>query len=384
MSRPEAALLAACAALVALLGGCFSSPPHKSAAVHQPSPAARVSAAVDAFVAETLAAGRTPGMSVGVMQGSEPLLLRGYGYADAENGVPATAATVYRIASISKQFVAAAVMRYVEKGELRLDDPITKYIPEFESYADAVTIHHLLTHTSGLPGGVVPRWDPEMTRHVPTDETLLRLRQTPIRSAPGERWVYNNGAYFILGALLERLSGKTYADHLRATLFEPLGMRSTVYCAEPPPIPGRAKGYVFDESRGRLPEPTMNMSVVGAGGSYCSTIGDLLQWQRALVSGRIVSPQSYSTMITAVTLNDGSTEPYGYGLGIRPVDGERGISHGGGIVSFWSYLSYYPDRDLHIAVLINSGGLPSRPFAEELGRRVFAALDADERAPVDR
>lgn len=376
-ARPEA--MRRIATFVLLLSACTAPPPPESAPARvASSAAARVSAAVDALAAETLAGGRTPGLSIGIMQGSETLLMRGYGYADAERRLPATAETRYRIASLSKQFVAAAVMQLVERGEMRVEDPVTRYVPEFAGWADGVTIHHLLTHTSGLPGGPVPPWDPEMTRQVPSDETLQRLRATPIADAPGERWVYNNSAYFILGAVLERVTKRPYPDSFRDQFFQPLGMASTVYCEEPPPVAQRAKGYVYDEDKGLLPEPTMNMSVVGAGGSFCSTVGDLLRWQRALTGGRIVTPQSYAKMTTPVTLDSGATEPYGYGLGIRPVDGERGIAHGGGIISFWSYLSYYPDRDLHIAVLINSGGLPSRPFAEELARRVFAAMDEPE------
>jgi CubicO group peptidase (beta-lactamase class C family) len=305
--------------------------------------------------------------------------MRGYGYADAEARVPATAETVYRIGSINKQFVAAAFLQLADQGKVRLDDPITKFIPEFAGYADGVTLHHLLTHTSGLPAAPSPPWDPEMTRRVPPGEVLLRLRNTPIVSPPGERWAYNNSGYFVLGTALERITGKSYPQYFQEAFFGPLRMTSTVYCDEPPPVARRARGYVFREGEGFLPEPVMNMSVVGAGGSHCSTVGDLLRWQRALIGGRIVAPRSYAAMTTPVTLNDGTVAPYGYGLGIRPVDGERGISHGGAIVSFWSYLSYYPDRDLHIAVLINSGGLPSRPFAEELARRVFAALDASDR-----
>lgn len=333
-----------------------------------------VAAAVDAFAAETLAGGRTPGLAIGIARGGETLLIRGYGFADAETRAAVTPETKFRIASISKQFVAAAFMKLVEEGKLRVDDPITKYLREFAPQGDRVTLHHLLAHTSGLAGGPEPPWERDMTRRVPADEVVRRLAEVPPRSAPGERWVYNNGAYFILGVALERITGKTYPQYLEETFFRPLGMTSTVYCDEPPPVRNRAKGYVYDEAKGLGPEPVMNMSVVGAGGSFCSTIGDLLRWQRALVSGRVVSPKSYAIMTTPVTLSSGATEPYGYGLGIRPIDGEHGISHGGGIVSFWSYLSHYPNRDLHIAVLINSGGLPSRPFAEELARRVFAAM----------
>jgi len=322
-------------------------------------------------------------MSVAVVRGGDTVALRGYGYADVENRVPATAETAYYVGSISKQFVAAAIVRLVERGRVRLDDPITRYVSGIPSGGQGVTIHHLLTHTSGLPTAQSDPWERGIRRRVTTEETIARYRGAPMESAPGERWAYNNFGYVLLGAVLERVTGTHYAEHLRVSLFRPLGMTSTVYCEQPPAVPRLARGYELSTS-GELVvrDESMNMSAVGPGGAFCSTLRDLLRWQDALTSGRVVSRASYAKMTAPVVLNDGTREPYGYALGLRDVDGVRGISHGGGIAGYWSYLSHYPERDLDIVVLVNSRAEPSRPLAEELARRIFAAAtDPTQRDP---
>lgn len=338
-----------------------------------------IAAAVDSFARRTMAAGRTAGLAVAVVRGRDTILLRGYGFADLEQRVPVDAETQFRIGSISKQFVAAAVMRLAERGRLAVTDPVTKHVPELPTHGHRVTLHHLLTHTSGLPTTQSDPWNPCSTRTVTNREAIERYRDAPMESATGSRWSYNNFGYVLLAEIVERTSGRPWDEYLREQFFAPLGMRATHVCSER--TSRIAKGYERDAFGRLVVRDTgwMNMSMTGPGGGHCSTLRDLLRWQAALVSGRVVRRDSYARMTTPVRLADGSEEPYGYGLAPRPVAGELGISHGGQISGYGSYLSYYPARDLHVVVLVNSRAEPSRPLAEALAQRVLELLNGSRR-----
>ena len=325
---------------------------------------------IDSVVQAEMARSKTPGMSVAVQRGNDILLARGYGLADVEHSVPASAETVYRIGSITKQFTAAAIMQQVEAGKIGLQDELAKLLPGYPVQGHRVTLHHLLTHTSGIKSytSLGPKFWNEASRMDLSDSQMVALFQdAPFDFEPGAKWLYNNSGYYLLGMIVEKASGLPYRKYLRERLLEPLGLRATSYCAERPIVPHRAQGYEVREGVLMNDDP-IGMNTPGAAGAMCSTVLDLLAWRRALFGNQVVNAESLGRMTTPVRLNNDSVTTYGYGLGIGTLDGHRSISHGGGINGFITQLSYYPDDDITVAVLGNLGGAPSGRVAQLIAR----------------
>jgi len=329
----------------------------------------RIQARVDAIVEAVMAERRIPGVTLLVEHRGRRIVARGYGLADVENNVPAELATVYQIASITKQFTAAAILQLVERGKLQLDDDVTKLIPELHIRGGTVTVHNLLSHTSGLVeynrDETIPEWGTAITH----ERVLKLIGDRELEFKPGEKFQYRNSGYYVLGMIIERVSGMSYADYVRMKLFQPLGMRSTSQCTHHEIIAKRAHGYTTDD--GRLQNPRLlDMSWTFAVGSLCSTAPDLLLWNHALRSGRVVS-DSYKKMITPVKLADGTLTDYGYGLGMSVHDGHPVIRHGGNTVGFTAYLTYYPEDDLTIVLLTNSDSVEAWKVDDDISRAVL-------------
>lgn len=343
--------------------------PAVSARAQTPVPRATIARAVDSLADETLRGGKAPALSIAVVRGGDTIVMKGYGMADLENDVPATAQTVYRIGSVTKQFTSAAVMQLVEQGKIGLDDEITKYIPGFPTRGRRILVRHLLNHTSGIASytDVGPAFATRATLSLPHDSLLAIVRDDSLLFEPGTHFYYNNTGYYMLGMILERVAGKPYGDYLHDRLFAPLGLSSTVYCGTAPIVKRRAHGYQRTAT-GFVNADYLNMDIPFAAGSLCSTVGDLSTWARALASSRVVSATSYAQMTTPVTLPSGRPMTYGFGLGSRTLGTHRVIEHGGGINGFISQLSLYPDDSLVVAVLANSSPAPSSELAEDIAR----------------
>lgn len=321
-----------------------------------------IRASIDSIVASYLAGGRAAGMSVAVIKGRDTLALKGYGFADLEFDVPTPDRAVYEIGSVTKQFTAAAVLLLQERGKLSLDDPVTRYLPDYPTKGHTITLRRLLDHTSGIKGYTeVPEFGTFMMRQEPRDSLVAIFASKPFDFAPGEGQIYNNSAYFLLGLIIEKTSGMSYADFVKKNLFEPAGMVDSRYCSERAIIKRRANGY--DMSRDGLQRTGyLNHLWPYAAGSLCSTVGDLVAWNRAIHGGRILSPASYQELITPGTLNDGTRLRYAKGLALHSVAGHRVIEHGGGINGFLSASSFFPDSNAIIIVLVNTAG-PVSPDA---------------------
>jgi D-alanyl-D-alanine carboxypeptidase len=334
---------------------------------------------VDELARAFIDAGRTAGISVAVARDGRRTIAKGYGLADLENDVETTAATVYRIGSITKQFTAAGIMRLIEQDKLALDTDLATLLPDFPTEGHTVTVEQLLNHTSGIPSytGLDEFW--EVARlDLGHDELLALVNEPEFDFAPGAEFRYNNTGYYLLGMIIERIEGRDYATWVREELFEPLGLEATFYCGEREIIPHRAEGY--ERVDGELVNDEMlSMRLPYAAGALCSTVGDLIAWQRALAGGEVVSPASYEAMTTPRALADGSTLDYGFGLAVRELEGHRVIAHGGGINGFVSMLARYPDDGLDVVVLTNTGG----PVAAELAEQVARAALGLEIPPTD-
>lgn len=327
------------------------------ALVGQANGAFALSRRVDAIADSVIRTGPVAGLAIGIRRGSNVVLLEGYGYADIELEVPASAETVYRIGSITKQFTAAAILRLVEQGELSLDDELTDFLPEYPTQGHQVTVHHLLTHTSGIKSytSLGERWQKNLALEFTPEEMIDLFKDEPFDFAPNERFLYSNSGYFLLGAIIEQVTGRSYADYIEDEFFAPLDMSGSYYCDERRIIPHRAEGYAREDGK-LVNDAPIGMTQPYAAGSLCSTVRDLLTWQAALSSGRIVSDDSYRLMITPARLANDSSTGYGYGLAIGRLERHTKISHGGGINGFQSQLAEYPGDSLVVVVLANTEG----------------------------
>lgn len=328
---------------------------------------------VDSVATAAVAEHRTAGVSVAVVTNGRTVLAKGYGFADLENDVPATAETVYRIGSITKQFTSAAIMRLMEQGRLSLDDTLQKFLPDFPTQGKRVTVRQLLNHTSGIRSytSLGPKWQRVMRLDLAPDSMVALFAGEPFDFEPGHAYRYNNSGYFLLGMIIEKLSGKTYAQHLQDEFFGPLGLENTVYCDQAPLIKRRARGYATRPDGRFVNAEPLSMTQPYAAGSLCSTVGDLVAWTRALAGGQVVSPASYRLMTTPDTLHDGKPMTYGFGLGTGTLRGHRQVSHNGGINGFVAELHHYPDDSIITVVLTNTGALTAIQLERLVARRAL-------------
>ena len=301
-----------------------------------------------------------PGAAVLVVQDGKPVLRKGYGMAELELGVPISPDMVFRVGSVTKEFTAACVLKLVEAGRLALDDPVEKYLPDFPTGGRRVTIEQLLTHTSGLRSYTdTPEWFGHMREDRSPREVQALFEGEPFDFEPGTRWHYDNSGYVLLGEILEKVTGKPYADLVNETIFRPLGMRDTRYGSDAPIVPKRVAGYQKTPDGigvGVINAPFLSMTQPYAAGALVSTVDDLARWHRALDAGAVLKPESLRRMWTPVRLPDGSDTRYGFGWIVWSLDGHPVVEHGGGINGFQSANLRLPDDRILVLVLSNCGG----------------------------
>ncbi len=296
-----------------------------------------------------------------VARGDEVLLNKGYGAANLERGVANDPATRFRLGSLTKQFTAAAILLLEEKGKLKLSDPVKVHLPDAPAAWDRITLFHLLTNTSGIPSYTdFPDYDASRSRATTPEKLVARFRDKPLAFAPGEQWHYSNSGYVLLGYLIERISGQTYARFLQESIFSPLGLKDTGYDSSAAVLPHRACGYV-PTAKGPVGAGALDMSVPFAAGALYSTTGDLWRWERALFGGRLLTAESLRKMTTPFL------QSYALGVGSLTAGGRRMIVHSGEIEGFNSYLAYYPDSRVTVAVLANLNGAAADQLGNQLG-----------------
>jgi D-alanyl-D-alanine carboxypeptidase len=332
-------------------------------------PRAALQRTIDSLVNDALTEGPVAAMSVAVVRGRDTIVMKGYGLADVENDVRATERTVYRIGSITKQFTAAAVLQLVERGRLSLDDSVGKHLPTVPAGWRKTPIRQLLNHTSGIPSytSAGPRWATRMRLDLPHDSLIGIVANDSLDFTAGSQFRYNNTGYYLLGMLIERITGRSYADVVREWFASPLGLQATMYCDTRPLIKHRAQGYQVGSDDKLVNADPLSMTQPFSAGALCSSVGDLVAWQRALAAGRIVKPASYTAMMTPE--GAASASAYGYGLVMDTLGGRRRVQHGGGINGFNSMLQYYPADTLSIAVLANTNG----PWADRVANNIARA-----------
>lgn len=301
---------------------------------------------------------RAVGTVAAVVKGNDTLLMKGYGKANVEWDVPMPADAMFEIGSVAKQFTAAAILQLRDEGKLSLDDEITKWLPDFDTRGNKVTVRRLLDHTSGIVGltempefGLLV-WNPRF----PRDSAYALIKRYPFQFPTGTGQMYNNSAFWLAGLIVEKASGMTYEDYVEQRIFAPLGMTRSTYCNSSENVPRRANGYSV-QNRVIRRAPTNVHTWPFAAGSICSTAGDLVTWVKALHGGKVLSPKSYQEMITPAKLNDGTLLRYGLGIAVgKDSRGLTYIGHGGSIGGFNAEAGWYPDAQLAVVVLMNSSG----------------------------
>jgi CubicO group peptidase (beta-lactamase class C family) len=311
-----------------------------------------------------------PGAAILLVKDGQTVLRKGYGLANVELGVPVSPDMVFEIGSVTKQFTAAAILLLQERGQLRVEDDITKYLTDYPTHGEKVTIEHLLTHTSGIPSYTgLPEWMPRVREDMSLDTLIGLFKDKPFDFKPGAEWRYNNSGYILLGAIVEKVSGKSYEQFVEEELFPKAGMKASRYGHQEEVVPRRASGYSRDAG-GLRNANYLSMTQPYAAGSLMSTVDDLVAWARALSSGAIVSQASLQRMTIPAKLPSGLSTQYAYGLGIGRYAGQRTVEHGGGIFGYVSYLGGAPEAGLYVSILSNNDSAETGP--EELGMKILA------------
>ena len=302
----------------------------------------------------TLTQGGLPGIAVLVARDGKVVYQGGFGFADIENKTPVTPETKFRIGSISKQFTAAALLRLADEGKLSLDDTLEKYFPDFPG-ASGISLHQLLTHTSGIHSFTSkPEFLERVAKPVTPGEVIAFFRGDPPDFAPGKGFLYNNSGYFLAGEIAAKVSGRSLGAFLREAFFEPLGMKDTGIFENAAPPPGMARGYSMTEGKA-TPALDWDMSWAGGAGALYSTVGDLFRWNEALFGGKVLKPESFAKMTTPAPLPPGAEMNYGYGLVVATFNRLLpSIGHGGGLNGWSSDLLRLPDQKCTVVALANA------------------------------
>ncbi len=295
-----------------------------------------------------------------VVRNDSILFSKGYGLANDKLSLPNTPQTVFRLASLTKQFTAAAILQLQERGKLKVQDRLCQYLENCPAAWKEITIHQLLTHSAGLfnhtklPDLAIVSQKPHTV-----EQLIAEFRDKDLDFAPGTKFSYSNSGYLLLGHIIEKVSGKPYEAYVQENIFRPLKMKNSGYEKEGDGVRNRAQGYVkgpsgFEEAR------YLHMSFPFSAGGLYSTAEDLQRWNKALYSGKLLSPQSVVTMTTPYL------ESYGYGLRIDQYDGKKRISHNGRINGFTNHMAFYPQNQLCIIVLGNQERLDVEGIHDKL------------------
>ena len=326
---------------------------------------------IDHTVLDLMERTRIPGVAVGVVENGEVILAKGYGRAELENEVPATAETMFQSGSVAKQFTAAGVMAAVEDGLLSLDDDLLGLLGRGPDTWSRITVRHLLTHSSGIPDYTSDTFD--YRRDYSNDDLVRMATELELEFEAGSRWNYSNTGYVLLGVILEKVAGKPYYDVLRERIFEPAGMHTIQVISEPDVIRGRARGYhpaPDGWTHAAWVAPTLNQT---ADGAMLMSVRDMIAWHEAVRSRRVLSEESWEEILSPMVLTSGRTYPYGFAWFLDEINGHPVQEHGGSWQGFIAQFTRFPEQDLGVIVLSNA----SSPGAPRIAEAVAALVDPE-------
>jgi len=293
-----------------------------------------------------------PGAVALVAKDGNVIYRKAFGNANLELGVPMIPENIFELGSITKQFTSVSILMLLEQGKLKLDDEITKFLPDYPTHGKTITVHHLLTHTSGIKSYTSMEGIRDIARkELSPIELIDFFKNEDMDFEPGEEYRYNNSGYIILGYIIEKLSDQSYAEFVAENIFEKIGMNASTYGSMTKIIKNRASGY--QDNDGYVNANFLDLSIPYAAGSLMSNVDDMLKWQQAIKKNVIIKQETIDLAFTNYTLNNGEAINYGYGWGLNDLNGVPSIEHGGGIFGFTTQGVYVPSEDLYVIVLTN-------------------------------
>jgi CubicO group peptidase (beta-lactamase class C family) len=305
---------------------------------------------VDRYVAAELAKQHVPGLSLAVLRAGKVIKAKGYGMADLENGIAVTPETVFKIGSVSKQFLATGIMLLVQDGKIGLDDPVSKYFPGTPDTWQGITVRNFLTHTSGVIREG-PAFDPLKVQ--PDSIVIKSAFEKPLEHPTGSKFLYCNTCYFTLAEIIARVSGKTWGDFVTERIFAPMGMKASRTTTTTELVLHRAHGYAWKDSSY---VNAFEFLALRPSGAFLSTVLDLAKWDAALYKDLPLTQASRREMWAPFKLSSGEMSRYGFGWQLDSLDGHWNVHHGGALPGFRAEMSRFPNDSLTVIVLTNGDG----------------------------
>jgi len=307
---------------------------------------------IDAILSSTYKLNE-PGISILIAKDGEPIYKKAFGIANMELDIPLKTDNVFQIGSITKQFTAIAILILEEQGKLKLTDDILKYIPDYPTEGNSITIHHLLNHTSGIQNNTpVGKKEAISKTDMTSKELIGYTKNATLDFKPGTNFKYSNAGYIVLGRIIEVISKQSYEDFIETTIFKKIGMSSSYYGSNTEVIKNRISGYQVIQNTFTNAD-YMSLTLPYAAGSILSTVDDLLKWQNALKSNTLIKYASLKKAISPTPLKNGKIIPYGYGFRMAKLKEASVIAHSGSTKGFTSIALFLPKENTYIVALSN-------------------------------
>ncbi|HMS08703.1 MAG TPA: serine hydrolase domain-containing protein [Pyrinomonadaceae bacterium] len=332
---------------------------------------------VDKIVARRMAETRTPGMAVAVVVAGKVVHKKGYGVANLEMQSKVTERTVFNLASITKSFTALAAMKLIETGKITLDDPLSRHLENIPADWTLITIRQLLNNTSGIKSftslakSEEPCNSAQDIRTYQRGDAIKEVDCFPLEFVPGEKWKYADTGFYLVGMVIEKVSGQDYGTFHKGNIFSPLGMRNTKLLDYSEIVPQRANGYSF--RNGRILNASRFDIDEFANGGLTSTLEDMIRFEQAFLSVKVLKKSSIETMLSNARLNNGEiVQNYGTGIGLTPYKGQKRFGHtGGGGLGFATAFTHFPDKKITVVVLANADQEGIGDFANAIAELYF-------------